>query len=133
MFLYYLNTNEGEAFLELANIAIMADGVVKDCEIAVIENYKKELSMQDYQIKNLSYESILNVFKDSSKQVKRSIIIELTAILYSDKEIDESEITWIEKLSKDLNIEEKEFQRLLRWAKDLTDFVEVGLMYINCQ
>jgi uncharacterized tellurite resistance protein B-like protein len=133
MFLYYLNTNEGEAFLELANIAIMADGVVKDCEIAVIENYKKELSMQDYQIKNLSYESILNVFKDSSKQVKRSIIIELTAILYSDKEIDESEITWIEKLSKDLNIEEKEFQRLLRWAKDLADFVEVGLMYINCQ
>jgi uncharacterized tellurite resistance protein B-like protein len=111
----------------------MADGVVKDCEIAVIENYKKELSMQDYQIKNLSYESILNVFKDSSKQVKRSIIIELTAILYSDKEIDESEITWIEKLSKDLNIEEKEFQRLLRWAKDLADFVEVGLMYINCQ
>jgi uncharacterized tellurite resistance protein B-like protein len=133
MFLYYLNTNEGEAFLELANIAIMADGVVKDCEIAVIENYKKELSMQDYQIKNLSYESILNVFKDSSKQVKRSIIIELTAILYSDKEIDESEITWIEKVSKDLNIEEKEFQRLLRWAKDLADFVEVGLMYINCQ
>lgn len=133
MFLYYLNTNEGEAFLELTNIAIMADGVVKDCEIAVIENYKKELSMQDYQIKNLSYESILNVFKDSSKQVKRSIIIELTAILYSDKEIDESEITWIEKLSKDLNIEEKEFQRLLRWAKDLADFVEVGLMYINCQ
>ena len=133
MFLYYLNTNEGEAFLELANIAIMADGVVKDCEIAVIENYKKELSMQDYQIKNLSYESILNVFKDSSKQVKRSIIIELTAILYSDKEIDESEITWIDKLSKDLNIEEKEFQRLLRWAKDLADFVEVGLMYINCQ
>lgn len=133
MFLYYLNTNESEAFLELANIAIKADGIIKDCEIAVIENYKKELSMQDYQIKNLSYESILNVFKDSSKQVKRSIIIELTAILYSDKEIDESEITWIEKLSKDLNIEEKEFQRLLRWAKDLADFVEVGLMYINCQ
>ena len=133
MFLYYLNTNEGEAFLELANIAIMADGVVKDCEIAVIENYKKELSMQDYQIENLSYESILDIIKDSSKQVKRSIIIELTAILYSDKEIDESEITWIEKLSKDLNIEEKEFQRLLRWAKDLADFVEVGLMYINCQ
>ncbi len=133
MFLYYLNTNEGEAFLELANIAIMADGVVKDCEIAEIESYKIELGMQDYQIKNLSYESILNVFKDSSKQVKRSIIIELTAILYSDKEIDESEITWIEKLSKDLSIEDKDFQRLLRWAKDLADFVEVGLMYINCQ
>lgn len=133
MFLYYLNTNEGEAFLELANIAIMADGVVKDCEIAEIESYKIELGMQDYQIKNLSYESILNVFKDSSKQVKRSIIIELTAILYSDKEIDEFEITWIEKLSKDLSIEDKDFQRLLRWAKDLADFVEVGLMYINCQ
>lgn len=133
MFLYYLNTNEGEAFLELANIAIMADGVVKDCEIAEIESYKIELGMQDYQIKNLSYELILDVLKDSSKQVKRSIIIELTAILYSDKEIDEFEITWIEKLSKDLSIEDKDFQRLLRWAKDLADFVEVGLMYINCQ
>lgn len=133
MFLYLLNEKEGTAFLELSYQAMKINGELKDSELAEFDNYRAELDLPNYEVKNISYKDCLEHFKVSTIQVKRSIIIELCGILYASKEIDNNEMTWLKKLANDLHVEAKETDRLIRWSKDFSDFIEIGLMYINAQ
>lgn len=131
MFLYLLNETEGIAFLELAYLAMEADGIIKECETAEFDNFKTELSLDNYQLQHFDVDKAIEMLKDSSFPVKRSIIIELCGILYADNEIDNAELKWIYYVAEKLNLKKEETERLVRWSKDFSDFVEVGLMYIN--
>lgn len=133
MFLYLLNDNEGKAFMELAIQAMKVNGEEKDCEKAEYETYLTELNLTDYETVGISFEDAASAFKYSSVPVKRSVIVELCGILYADKEIDNNEINWIYKLSDKFMLPRKETERLIRWSKDFSDFLEVGLMYINAK
>ena len=73
------------------------------------------------------------MLKQSTTQIKRCVIIELCGILYSDKEIDKNEMEWIYSLSEIFELAKTETDRLIRWSKDFSDFLEVGLMYINAK
>ena len=81
----------------------------------------------------MSFKDAASAFKLSSIPVKRSVIIELCGILYADKEIDNDELKWIYSLSELLQIKKEETERLIRWSKDFSDFLEIGLMYINAK
>ena len=129
MFLYLLNENEGRAFMELALQAMHVNGVEK----AEYETYLTELNLTGYNTVGLSFKDAASAFKLSSIPVKRSVIIELCGILYADKEIDNDELKWIYSLSELLQIKKEETERLIRWSKDFSDFLEIGLMYINAK
>lgn len=131
MFLHYLNEEEGKAFLELSSLAMKIHEEVKECEQTEFESYKEELGVLDYTIQNKSLEEIIALLKNSSIEVKRTIIIEISAILYADKEIDNAEQKWIENFSNYIGINNIETEKLIRYGKDFCDFVEIGLMYIN--
>lgn len=132
MFLYYLKTKEeSEAFIELASIVSLIDGKIDKDEDLDLYSYKFELNIPNYKIKHVPYEKCVEIIKASSAQAKRSVIIELSAILYSDKEIDSTESAWIMALSASIGLEEEETKRLMSWSKDFADFIEIGLMYIN--
>lgn|SRR5574344_1192034 len=133
MFLYLLNETEGKAFMELAIQAMKVDGEEKECEKAEYETYLAELNMPDYKTAGLSFEEAISAFKYSSVPVKRSVIIELCGILYADREIDSDEQKWIYALSNKFQIPNSETERLVRWSKDFSDFIEIGLMYINAK
>lgn len=133
MFLYLLNDNEGKAFMELAIHAMKVNGEEKDCEKAEYEAYLTELNLTDYETVGISFEDAVSAFKCSTIPVKRSIIIELCGILYADKEIDSNEMNWIYTLSDKFQLPRTETDRLIRWSKDFSDFLEVGLMYINAK
>lgn len=133
MFLYLLNDNEGKAFMELAIQAMKVNSEEKDCEKAEYETYLTELNLTDYETVGISFDDAASVFRYSSVPVKRSVIIELCGILYADKEIDNNEMNWIYKLSDKFMLPRKETERLIRWSKDFSDFLEVGLMYINAK
>lgn len=133
MFLYTLNKQEGEAFIELANIAMMVNGEIKECEKAVFDDYLLELGLSNYQLKNLTLEQATSAFSHSNKAAKRSVIIELCGILYSDKDFDRDEEAWLKSLASNFNLEKLETERLISWSKDFSDFIEVGLMYLNCK
>ena len=133
MFLYLLNDNEGKAFMELAIQAMKVNSEEKDCEKAEYETYLTELNLTDYETVGISFEDAAAAFRYSSVPVKRSVIIELCGILYADKEIDNNEMNWIYKLSDKFMLPRKETERLIRWSKDFSDFLEVGLMYINAK
>ena len=133
MFLYLLNEKEGKAFMELAVQAMKVNGEEKECEKAELETYLTELNLADYSIVGISLEDAASVFKFSSIPVKRSVIIELCGILYADKEIDNNEINWIHTLSDIFQLSRDETDRLIRWSKDFSDFLEIGIMYINAK
>ena len=133
MFLYLLNDNEGKAFMELAIQAKKVNGEEKDWEKAEYETYLTELNLTDYETAGISFEDAASAFRYSSVPVKRSVIIELCGILYADKEIDNNEMNWIYKLSDKFMLPRKETERLIRWSKDFSNFLEVGLMYINAK
>ena len=131
MFLNMLNEREGKEFLELATIAMHADGVVDAREQAIMKEYRKELELMDYDIQNKEYDEIVAYFKGCAKKVKRSVIIELAGILDSDGEIDDAEQNWIMKLGNDWSFRETETRRMVRWTQDFNDLLEEGYNYIN--
>ena len=133
MFLYLLNENEGKAFLELSNIAIKLDNEIQIWEQAEFENYLLELNLNEYSLVGLSFDEAVSCFKLSSVPVKRSVIIELCGILYSHKDIDSKMKDWITMRANKLGINQVETERLIRWSKDFSEFLEIGLMYINAK
>jgi len=135
MFLYMLNENEGKAFMELAVLAMKVNGEEKECEKAELEVYLTELGLTDpgYKVKGIGFDDAVSAFKHSSIPVKRCVILEICGILYADKEIDPDELAWVNKLADTLNVCRAETERLIRWSKDFSDFIEVGLMYINAK
>lgn len=133
MFLYLLNEQEGRAFMELASLAMKVNGEEKECELAEYDAYLTELDLPNYSVLGHSLEVAASAFKYSSISVKRSVIIELCGLLYADKEIDSDEKKWIHHLANLFAIKQDETERLVRWSKDFSDFIEVGLMYINAK
>lgn len=133
MFLYLLNSNEGKAFMELAALAMKVNGEEKECEKAEYETYLIELDLAGYKTKGLTLTEAASAFRHSSIPVKRSVIVELCGILYADKDIDSEELKWIYELSDLFLLNKAETDRLVRWSKDFSDFLEVGLMYINAK
>ena len=133
MFLYLLNENEGMAFMELAVQAMTINNKNQGYEEAECETYLTELNIPQYKIQGLPFADAAAVLKQSTTQIKRCVIIELCGILYSDKEIDKNEMEWIYSLSEIFELAKTETDRLIRWSKDFSDFLEVGLMYINAK
>lgn len=133
MFLYLLNDHEGKAFMELAAIAMKINGEEKECEKAEFESYLTELNLSNYKPVGLRLEDAASAFKFSTIAVKRSVIIELCGILYADKDIDSDELKWINTLARIFAIPNTETERLIHWSKDFSDFLEIGLMYINAK
>lgn len=131
MFLHILNEIEGKSFLELSYIALYENECIKSHELAKLDAYKEELGLKDYVHQDKAYDDVTALLSKSSIKVKRAIIIEISAMLYADKDLSKTEICWINKLANILEVKESETNRLIEWSQDLCDFIEVGLMYIN--
>ncbi|WP_010098516.1 hypothetical protein [Ornithinibacillus scapharcae] len=131
MFLNLLNKKESENFLELAYDAMEINGVIKESEEAIVETYRKETGLLDYQLKEKSLEELITSFQSSTKKVKRAVIIELAGVLDADEVVDEDEKKWIFKLGEDLGFREAEIRKMLRWVQDFNDLLQEGYEYIN--
>ena len=133
MFLYLLNDKEGKAFIELVIHAMNVCGKHGECPKVEYETYLAELNLHDYQIVGCTFEDVVKEYEYSSLPVKRSVIIELCGILCVDNEIDNEQLKWIYTLSDLFELPREEAERLVRWSKDFSDFLEIGLMYINAK
>ena len=132
MFLGMLNEREGKNFLELDNIAIMANGdEAKETEKAVLQAFKLELEMQDYVIKNKKQEELVTAFQASTKKIKKAVIIELAGVLDADEGIDDIEDSWIRKLGEDFGFRDSEIKKMVRWTQDFNDLLDEAYEYIN--
>jgi hypothetical protein len=131
MFLNYLNDRESKNFLELANHAMKVNDAVKESVEAVFLTFRKETGLQDYELKDKSYEELVRDFQASTKKIKRVALIELAGIMDADEIVDENEEKWIIKIGHAWGFRDPEIRKMLRWVQDFNDLLIEGYEFIN--
>lgn len=130
MFLYLLDSQESEAFAELMYYAMnkFTDTIDK----TVLDSYLNEMNICEYELKGLSLETSADILSGSKKQVRRTVIVELCGLFHSLENYCLEEEQWLCSLAEKLKIEE-DAERLIKWSKDFSEFLGIGLMYINAE
>ena len=126
MFLNMLNEKEQKNFMELASIAMSVDGKIEESEKEVIDVYRREMNLHDYEIKNKEQKELITAFQASTKKIKRAVIIELAGVLDADEIIDENEENWIMKNGQEWGFRASEIRRMVRWTQDFNDLLAEG-------
>ena len=104
MFLTELNTEEASAFLSLVTQFAKVDETFAKEEKRLIYDYLDELSLKEEDIKNLSYEEIINVLKKSKNRIKSIVYFELVGLALVDGEYGDKEIDFLDKIAGSLDI-----------------------------
>lgn len=131
MFLNMLNQKEKEYFLELANIAMNVDEVVTEEELDMLDMFRKEMSLQDYVIKNVPLDKLKADVDLCSKRNKKVMLFELTGMMYADNEVADVEDKWLKDLGNRWGFRESEIKKIIRWVMDFNDMLAEGFEYIN--
>ena len=126
MFLNMLNEKEQKNFMELAAIAMSVDGKIEESEKEVIDVYRREMNLHDYEIKNKEQKELITAFQASTKKIKRAVIIELAGVKDADEIIDENEENWIMKIGQEWGFRASEIRRMVRWTQDFNDLLAEG-------
>lgn len=126
MFLGMLNEREQKNFMELASIAMKVDGKVDESERQVMEVYKRETNLLDYELQNKKESELVTAFQASTKKVKKAVIIELAGVLDADEVIDSSEESWILKIGTEWGFRISEVRKMVRWTQDFNDLLVEG-------
>lgn len=104
MFLTELNKEEASAFLSLVTQFAKVDETFAKEEKRLIYDYLDELSLKEEDIKNLSYEEIINVLKKSKNRIKSIVYFELVGLALVDGEYGDKEIDFLDKIAVSLDI-----------------------------
>lgn len=104
MFLTELNTEEASAFFSLVTQFAKVDETFAKEEKRLIYDYLDELSLKEEDIKNLSYEEIINVLKKSKNRIKSIVYFELVGLALVDGEYGDKEIDFLDKIAVSLDI-----------------------------
>ena len=95
MFLSMLNEKEQKNFMELAQIAMSVDGKIDESELQVMDVYRRETTLLDYEVQNKKESDLITAFQASTKKVRKAVIIELAGVLDADETIESTEESWI--------------------------------------
>ena len=104
MFLTELNKEEASAFLSLVTQFAKVDETFAKEEKKLINDYLGELNLKEEDIKDLSYEEIINVLKKSKNRIKSIVYFELVGLALVDGEYGDKEIDFLDKIAVSLDI-----------------------------
>ena len=132
MYLNLLNKDEQQNFLELARYSMGVNGEHKKEEEEVLLGYKFECQLVEYKANRQDeIEKIITILGASTKKVRKIILIEILGIFQADGEISNKETEFLNKLSREFNIEEYEVKRIKRWVEAMNDIVQEGYELIS--
>lgn len=126
MFLGMLNKKEQKNFMELVSIAMNVDGKVDESEVQVMDVYRRETNLLDYELQNKKEPELVTAFQASTKKVKKAVILELAGVLDADEVIESSEESWILKIGTEWGFRASEVRKMVRWTKDFNDLLAEG-------
>lgn len=107
MFLNRLNTSERESFLSLALLAAEANGVVEAEEYAMMEEYCREMGIAFFDARKIkSFEKVAALFKESTIEIKRIVILEIIGLMNADGAYDDQEKAFVQKLAQAIGVSE---------------------------
>ncbi|TVY08353.1 hypothetical protein [Paenibacillus cremeus] len=126
MFLNRLTTNEKkEAFLELAHLIALSNGIITVEEEKLLVQYRNEMYLNnEYQFKNLALNEIVPVFDD--EQTKKAVFIEALSLVFVDGNYDDEEKLTIKQLQESFNFSEAQYQECKDWVKKVNAIYEEG-------
>lgn len=131
MFLSSLNIEEKKNFLELADHIIKCDEKANAEETETFDSYKHECDLIDYEIRDKSFNDVINEMKGLKKEKLRIIILELMLIILSDDNYVQEEKDHMDRIAKAWDFTESQMRRFERWARDFIDVVEDGYKLIT--
>jgi tellurite resistance protein len=115
MFLHELNKEEKAAFLELAHLVAISNGIIDENEQKMLDTYEREMGL-NFKIQNLedlSLEGIIPAFK--SEKSKKIVFLEAIAIAFADGIYDEDEKKLLQELKIEFGISKEEYEEFKGW------------------
>lgn len=128
MFLHELNKEESIAFINLVKEFANIDEIFANEEKKLIDDYIKELSLEECDVYKLTLEEIEKTLRDSSDRVKKIIYFELVGLALVDGEYEHKEKVFLNNLAYSFNIglaRRLEFMDFFRHVKSIYDFTVV--------
>lgn len=128
MFLHELNKEESIAFINLVKEFANIDEIFANEEKNLIDDYIKELSLEECNVYKLTLEEIEKTLRGSSDRVKKIIYFELVGLALVDGEYEHKEKVFLNNLAYSFNIglaRRLEFMDFFRHVKSIYDFTVV--------
>lgn len=123
LFLDQLQPEEKIAFFELAHLLASADGVLAVKEELILEEYRHELQINDdYAIRNLSIEEILQAFQ--SERSKNVALTELFRLIFSDGIYQDEERKSVQLIKTHFGFDPHQFQSFKDWVFKIKELSE---------
>jgi hypothetical protein len=119
MFLNNLNHEEKRYFWKMINLVSECDDEVSVEEQAMLNSYKKELDIDVTEDLKMDLEELLDLLDESSDIVKKSVLIEIIALIMSDSKYDNSEKELVEIISSRFNIDEDIRKNMFEWVEKI--------------
>lgn len=99
MFLANLSDSQKDAFMTLAYKLIAVDGVLDEGELAMMAQYKQEMSLPpDYDETQGDLETAIAVFTSESDALKKQIMFELVGLACAGNDYESEEYALIERV-----------------------------------
>lgn len=124
MFLSELNRKEASAFINLVEALANVDNVFAENEKDLIDDYIKELALDEKNIKKINFEAAVKELEEATDKVKNIIYFELVGLALCDGEYDEKEIQFLKGLAARFNISKNkqyEFVNYFKMVKEIYD------------
>ncbi len=119
MFLAELQPEEKTAFLELAVLIAKIDGNLSIYENSILNRYQKEMELEDYKLKGLAIEDILEIFK--SERSKNIVLTELFQLIYSDGVFQNQESQSVSLIKSHFGFDSSEFGSFKDWIDKIKE------------
>ena len=122
MLLKEFDEKQRKLFIQIANQVVMADGVLHENEKKMIEEYRREMLIEDYSIPEEKVDIKALVSKMGlSERKKRILMFELIGLALCDENYNYQEKEYIENIRIVLNMSEDEMSRVGKFANETID------------
>jgi tellurite resistance protein len=122
MFLAELQSCEKKAFMELAALIAQVDGNLSIFEHSILEKYKKEAGLEDYQVEGLEMDDILKFFQ--SERSKNIVLTEILKLIYSDGVFHNQERESIRLIKEHFGFNPDEYGSFKDWISKIKELSE---------
>lgn len=122
MLLKEFNDNQKINFWKLANILVKADGKMEDSEKNMLDEYKDELGIGEYEYYE-GTESLESIINDMNLDIrlKKILMFELLGLAFADDYFDQEEKELLVKIQALIELNDETVKKLGKMVNELFD------------
>lgn len=130
MYLAELPENEKKYFWKLANLMVGVDGNITETEVAMLEEYQKELNLREFEPVSVNMDEIISGLQLCEKKNRKIIFFELLGLVYADKDYSDDEKRVMRRLKESFGISDEEERIMNRAVESIMNaYLDLGKMF----